>query len=83
MNSQRLPKSDSIHELAAFWDTHDLADFEDQLEEVANPVFDRENRVTVRLQSDEAEALRAMAQARGLAESDLVHQWVLERLRKR
>jgi len=83
MNSQRLPKSDSIHELAAFWDTHDLADFEDQLEEVADPVFDRENRVTVRLQSDEAEALRAMAQARGLAESDLVHQWVLERLRKR
>ena len=83
MNSQRLPKSDSIHELAAFWDTHDLADFEDQLEEVADPVFDRENRVTVRLQSDEAEALRAMARARGLAESDLVHQWVRERLGKR
>ena len=83
MNSQRLPKSDSIHELAAFWDTHDLADFEDQLEEVTDPVFDRENRVTIRLQSDEAEALRAMAQARGLAESDLVHQWVLERLGKR
>jgi hypothetical protein len=36
-----LPKTDSIDELARFWDTHDLTDFEDQLEVVTEPVFVR------------------------------------------
>ena len=39
MRSQRIPEVGSIEELAAFWDTHDLSDFEDQLEEVTEPVF--------------------------------------------
>lgn len=37
----RLPRTDSIRELASFWDSHDLTDFEDQLEVVAEPVFER------------------------------------------
>lgn len=40
MKTQRLPQTDSIQELAHFWDTHDLADFEDELEEVTEPVFE-------------------------------------------
>lgn len=39
MNSQRLPQTDSIRELAEFWDKHDLTDFESELEEVVEPVF--------------------------------------------
>lgn len=42
MNIARMPQTDSIQELAHFWDTHDLTDFEDQLEEVPEPVFERE-----------------------------------------
>lgn len=38
----RLPETDSIDELARFWDTHDLTDFQDQLEVVTEPVFARE-----------------------------------------
>ena len=30
----KIPRLDSITELARFWDTHDLTDFEDELEEV-------------------------------------------------
>ena len=41
MNHQQIPDTDSIEELARFWDTHDLTDFEDQLEEVSGPVFVR------------------------------------------
>ena len=41
MRNQRIPETDSIEELAAFWDTHDLTDFEDQLEEVTELVFFR------------------------------------------
>jgi antitoxin YefM len=39
--ASKLPQTDSITELAKFWDTHDLADFEDQLQEVVEPVFER------------------------------------------
>jgi hypothetical protein len=41
MKARKIPKTDSIGELARFWDTHDLADFEDQLEDVSEPVFER------------------------------------------
>ena len=39
MKKSNLPKTDSIEKLARFWDTHNLTDFEDQLEEVTEPVF--------------------------------------------
>ena len=39
MNTPKLPKIDSIQALAEFWDTRDLTDFEDELEEVNEPIF--------------------------------------------
>jgi hypothetical protein len=44
MTTSKLPKTDSIQELAQFWDTHDLTDFEDELEEVREPVFVRHRK---------------------------------------
>ena len=42
MKKFRFPKTDSIEQLAEFWDTRDLTDFEDELEEVVNvPVVER------------------------------------------
>jgi hypothetical protein len=38
MKKSKLPKTDSIQGLAEFWDSHDLTEFEDELEEVAEPV---------------------------------------------
>ncbi len=35
-------KTDSIEELASFWDSHDLTDFDDQLEEVTEVIFERQ-----------------------------------------
>jgi hypothetical protein len=43
MNQPNIPQTDFIQKLAEFWDTHDLTDFEDQLEEVREPIFEREN----------------------------------------
>jgi len=37
--------TDSIEELAKFWDSHDLTDFEYQLQEVTDPVFERKKVV--------------------------------------
>ena len=81
MNHPKIPKTDSIQELANFWDTHDLTDFEDQLEEVTEPVFERETVPKVRLQSEEAEAVKELAKSRGVSYADLIREWVLERIR--
>jgi protein tyrosine phosphatase (PTP) superfamily phosphohydrolase (DUF442 family) len=37
----KLPTTDSIEVLARFWDTRDVTDFEDELEEVEGSVFER------------------------------------------
>ena len=39
MKNKKIPQTDSIEELAQFWDLHDLTDFEDELEEIDEPVF--------------------------------------------
>ena len=65
MSSRKIPQTDSIEELARFWDTHDLTDFEDQLEEVTEPVFERIT-VRVHLQPKEFEAVKEIANPRGL-----------------
>jgi hypothetical protein len=41
MRRRKLPDTDSIQELARFWDTHDLTGFEPDLEAVGEPVFVR------------------------------------------
>jgi hypothetical protein len=51
MKKSKLPKTDSIQELAEFWDTHDLTDFEEELEEVVEPVFVRGTAIRVSLES--------------------------------
>lgn len=81
MNRTKIPQTDSIDELAQFWQTHDLTDFEDELEEVTEPVFERtqETVFTIQLPISEAELIRRIADSKGIAQSTLVRQWVLEK----
>ena len=44
-----LPNTDSIAELAAFWDEHDLTEFQDELEEVQEAVFVKPGNLLVQL----------------------------------
>ena len=81
MKSQRIPKTDSIEELARFWDVHDITDFEEELEEVTESVFARRGyQVTIRLDERESEAVRRIASTRGIEEAALIQEWVRERL---
>ncbi len=81
MRSQRIPKTDSIEELARFWDAHDITDFEEELEEVTESVFARRGyQVTIRLDERESEAVRRIASTRGIEEAALIQEWVRERL---
>ncbi len=75
-----IPQTDSIQELAQFWDEHDVTDFEDQLEEVTEPVFERAAVVRVYLEQDEAQAVTELARAKGIAAAELIHEWVREKI---
>jgi hypothetical protein len=83
MNKAKIPQTDSIEELAHFWDTHDLTDFEDELEQVlAEAIFERREEVivTIHLQPKEAATVKRIATSKGLEQTALVHQWVLEKI---
>jgi hypothetical protein len=82
MKNQKLPVTDSIEELARFWDTHDVTDYLDQLEEVTEPIFaPNVRRVMVfHLEPGEAKAVAETARARGVEKETLIRQWVLEKL---
>ena len=69
-----------IQEMARFWDTHDLTDFEGELEEVSGPVFERTSIMKIRLLPDEAEAVKQLARSRGIAYPALIQEWVRERI---
>jgi predicted DNA binding CopG/RHH family protein len=80
MKIKKLPKTDSINELAKFWANHDLTDFEHQLEEVTEPVFAGEDSIALQLQSRDAKKIRQLAKSKGISQAELVQQWVLQRL---
>lgn len=76
MKHQKIPQTDSIQGLANFWDTHDLTDFENELEEVQESVF--ESIVPLTLTPEEAAAVTAAAKSRGIPPLMLIREWVTE-----
>ena len=80
MSKTKIPKTDSIEKLAEFWQTHDSTDFEDQLEEVSEPVFVRDSAIQVRLKKQEVAAVVKLAKAKGVSREELVRSWVLKNI---
>lgn len=81
MNSKGIPQSDSIQELANFWDSHDLTDFDSQLSEVTEKVFQRDDLVQLHLPKQDLEIIKKMAQSKGIDYTDLIREWVLTQVR--
>lgn len=80
----RIPLFRSIAEEAEFWDTHSLADFEDELEEATEVKFipgGPTKTVTLRLDLDTLAALHDTARAHGVPASRLARLWIFERVR--
>ena len=77
--SKGIPRTDSVQELAEFWDSHDLTEFADELEEVSEPVFERATTVTIRLSREEAEAVSRIARSRGIDSAALIREWIDEK----
>ncbi len=82
---ERIPDTDSIEELARFWDTHDATDYDEEFEEITEPLFERRRRrivMVVPLEAQEVEAVEKIAKAKGLDNKALLREWVLEKLRE-
>jgi hypothetical protein len=69
--------------MATFWDTHDLTDFESELEEVPEPVFVRGAAIRIYLEGEEAQSLCRLAASKGLSTAELVRGWIREKLPRR
>jgi CopG antitoxin of type II toxin-antitoxin system len=80
MNSPKIPHTDSIEELARFWDTHDHTDFGDELEEVTEPVFEHSAVVKIPLEPQEIEAVKEIATNNGIGSAELMREWILEKI---
>jgi predicted phosphatase len=82
MKARKIPSTDSIEELARFWDSHDLTEFADQLEEVGDSAFKRvpSTAVVVHLRPDEAKAVKQAAKNKRVREATLLRRWVIEKL---
>ena len=80
MNNLKIPQTDSIKELTNFWDRHDLTDFEDQLEEVNEQVFEKQNIVRINLKPKEVAAVKELAKSREISYIDLIREWIIERI---
>jgi predicted DNA binding CopG/RHH family protein len=50
------------------------------LEEVTEPVFEREMSVTVHLSSEDAVVVHEIATANGLNDAELIREWVAEKV---
>ena len=82
MRHQRIPMTDSIRELAAFWDAHDVTDFDDELEEVTEAVFQLRSQAAleIHLGQSEVAAVKRLAESRGLGSAELIEQWVRQKV---
>jgi predicted DNA binding CopG/RHH family protein len=83
MKKSKLPSTDSIQELARYWETHDLTDFADELEEVSQPVFVSDNSINLHLQTRDAREVRRLAESKGVSQAEFIQQWIAQKLGRR
>ena len=84
ITKKRIPEFASIEEEAAFWDTHSTADYEDEFKPVRVRFAKKLSEgLTIRLDRETLEKVRAEAHERGIGATTLIRMWVLEHVRKR
>ena len=82
-SKSRIPEFASREEEAAFWDTHDTTDFEDEFRPIKLRVAKNLIHVLqIPFDSKEMRALSACAEEKGTDVITVARQWVLEHLRQ-
>ena len=79
----KVPTFATDKEEADFWDTHDSADFLDELIPVDVTFVDarpRKTLISLRLDPEVIDQLKVTARQRGIGYQTLIRMWVMERL---
>lgn len=79
----RIPKFNSYEEEAAWWETHNLADYQDEFETV-KVKFARNlsEGITIRLDQPTLNKLRKLAHEKGIGPTTLARMWILEQMKQ-
>ena len=81
-SASRIPKFPSREEEAQWWDSHDLADYQDEFKTVkARFAKNLSEGITIRLDPDTLSELRTEAHKKGVGPTTLARMWILEHLR--
>lgn len=76
-----IPEFTSREEEAEFWDTHDIADYWDELKPVKVKFSESiDHAVIVRFDLDTFNELLELGRERGIFADALIHTWIVERL---
>lgn len=75
-----ISKAKSYAEIAEFWDTHDLADYWDQLKEVHFDVDVKSTVTLCQVDRDLWKQISGEAQRRGVPTNTLVNLWLKEKV---
>ena len=75
-----ISKARTLEEMAEFWDTHSLADFDDQTYEVDMTFDPAARRSVVSIEPELMEELRRVARERRVSTQTLVNLWLRQRI---
>ena len=85
MSYKQIPTFKTIQEEAAFWDTHDITDYLDELEVVSGgyqpPAGETKTVMTIRVAPSLKEQIEAIARSYDIPASSLVRMWIVEKIR--
>ncbi len=79
-NKSSISKARSYQEIGAFWDTHDVTEFEDELAPVAFDVALESERRYYPIARELAREIATIAQEHGVSEETLLNLWVQEKI---
>lgn len=79
-NLSTISQSHTLEEMAEFWDTHSLADFEDQTHEVEMTFDPVTRRSLVGIEPELMQDLRSIARKRQVSTQTLVNVWLRQRV---
>lgn len=79
-NISSISKARNLEEMAEFWDTHSLADYEDEIYEVKITFDPSARRTRIGIDPELLEELRSIARERRICTQTLVNLWLRQRV---
>lgn len=79
-NTSGISKARTLREIAEFWDTHSLADYDDRTHEVEVSFDPSTRRTYVGIEPELLQELRQIARERHVSTQTLVNLWLRQRV---